>query len=128
MTERTATVFINTLEEGDEMRKGGFPSVQIYPIEDNFEVINEDCHLHKTKLMLIVTTKGPRDVNFERSILYVTTLYDHIMSTRPRLKIINTVPTNGKLTYAWETFRFSKHRNLELSHSSIELTYEWRTP
>lgn len=119
-------IFINSIPEGDELRKGSFPSVQIYPERDDYTQIGDRVFEHITQIKLIVTTKGPRIDGFMESTGLISKMYEHFMGITPRLDRITFAPVKGHLTYSWEGFRVSRHRNLELSHSTIDFQYKWR--
>jgi len=126
--KRRLIVFANSLREGDEIRKGTFPSIQVIPREDEFKRLSENMMEHKTKIWIVATTKGPRDQSFYSSMDLAGEIYGHMMEVAPRLDYIHDKPVDGSVDYMWEGFRHTKNRNTELSHSMVSITYRWRGP
>lgn len=122
---KAISVFINSLAEADEIRKGVFPCVHIYPESDKFEKIG-DSYRHETTVKLIATTKGPRKKSFGQAIEWAGLLYDHFRKTYPDLEDIKHPAVEGNIRFSWEGYRTTKHRNLMMAHSTVELVYEWR--
>lgn len=124
---RFVRVYINSIGEADELRQGDFPSVQIYPSGD--KLIRKDGYVeHETTVRLIVTFKGPRDKTFSDCIEFACSLYDHFMTVVPLNDYVNEIPINGEVVFSWEGFRTTKHRNMNLTHSAVDLVYRWRYP
>ena len=126
-SEKEVITYVNSLYEGDEMRKGKFPAIQIYPEGDEFERIDEGLLMHETTVDVIVTTKGPREEAFKESSKMASELYALLMGVVPNLEMIKDAPVRGDIVYSWEGFHRKKHRNLTMSHSKISVTYRWRS-
>ncbi len=120
------SVYINSLAEADEIRKGVFPCVHIYPQHDRFEKVSDRTFDHETTVKIVATTKGPRKKAFKQSIEWSGVIYDHFRETFPDLDEIKHPAVEGDIDFSWEGYRTTKHRNLMLAHSSIDLVYEWR--
>jgi len=124
--QKSVSVHVNTQSDADEIRKGNFPSILIYPVGDSFEKINDLTFKHKTTVRIISTTKGSRNKTFRQSVEWSGKLYDHFRNTFPDLEHVRHPAVGGNIDFSWEGFSRKKHRNLLLSHSAIDLIYEWR--
>jgi len=124
--DKEPVVYANSLTEGDEMRKGSFPSIQIYPNSDNFKRKTDGYMLHEITIALIVSTKGPRNEAFKESSYMAEDLYTHFRNVVPRIGPVRDPPVEGEIVYAWEGFQRKRHRNLQMSHSKVDLTYQFR--
>jgi len=124
--EKDLVVFSNSLMEGDELRKGKFPSVQIYPDGDSFERKLDGVMLHEITIGLAVSTKGPRKEAFKESSHMAEELFTYFKNVIPRIGPIEDPPIEGEIQYAWSGFKHRKHRNSRLSHSNVSLTYQFR--
>ena len=124
--EKDLIVFSNSLMDGDELRKGIFPSVQIYPDGDSFERKNERTMIHEITISLAISTKGPKKETFRESTRMAEELYTYFKNVVPRIGPIKDPPIEGNIEYTWEGFHRKKHRNQQMSHSKIALTYRFR--
>ncbi|MFP4002116.1 MAG: hypothetical protein ACLFU5_09475 [Thermoplasmata archaeon] len=124
--EKDVLVFSNRLEEGDELRKGKFPSIQIYPGEDSFERKNERTMIHEITISLAISTKGPKKEAFQESSYMAEELYTRLKNVAPRIGPVRDPPVEGEINYSWDGFQRRSQRNSSLSHSNIEFNYRFR--
>jgi len=124
--EGDVLVFSNSLMEGDELRKGQFPSVQIYPDGDEFERKADSSMLHEITIGLAVSTKGPKEEAFKESSYMAEELYTYFKNVVPRVGPIRDPPVEGEISYSWDDFQRSRKGNSRLSHSNVSLTYQFR--
>jgi len=119
-------VFSNDIASGDELRKGKFPSVQIYPDGDEFERKTDGSMLHEITIGLAVSTKGPKEEAFKQSSYMAEELYTYFKNVVPRVGPIRDPPVEGEISYSWDGFQRRQQRNSRLSHSNVGLTYQFR--
>ncbi len=124
--EKDPVIIANGMEEGDEMRKGSFPSIHIYPNGDSFERKSERSMLHEITISLAIGTKGPKKEAFKESSYMAEELYTYFKNVVPRVGPVGDPPIDGEIVYSWSGFQRKKHRNPQLSHSKIDLTYRFR--
>ncbi|MFO7991508.1 MAG: hypothetical protein R6U61_04335, partial [Thermoplasmata archaeon] len=121
---QSVSVYINSLAEADEIRKGNFPCVHIYPVSDSFEKVTERTFKHETTVKIIASTKGSRRKAFKQAIEWSGLIYDHFRKTFPDLEGVKHPFVEGDTVFSWEGYRNKKHRNLMMAHSAVELVYE----
>ncbi len=119
-------VFSNDIASGDELRKGNFPSVQIYPDGDEFERKADGSMLHEITIGIAVSTKGPQEEAFKESSHMAEELYTYFKNVVPRIGPIRDPPIEGEISYSWDGFQMSKKGNSRISNSNVSLTYEFR--
>ncbi len=125
--EKEVKVYSTSLYKSDKVRKGKFPSVQIYPDGDEFERYNDRTLMHEITVNLAVSTKGPEEEAFKESSRMAEELYDELRNLVPRLKGVQDPPLEGSIDYAWEGFHRKKHRNVQLSHAMVQMVYKFRS-